>query len=87
MPALDAEQIKFDLEGGDVIVMLSDGVAQSLEDGVWLANMLTYEWVDDLQLMAEKILDGAALNNPRSDDMTSVVLKICEPGKESVTTE
>ncbi len=87
MPALDAEQIKFDLESGDVIVMLSDGVAQSLEDGVWLANMLTYEWVDDLQLMAEKILDGAALNNPRSDDMTSVVLKICEPGKESVTTE
>ena len=87
MPALDAEQIKFDLESGDIIVMLSDGVAQSLEDGVWLANMLTYEWVDDLQLMAEKILDGAALNNPRSDDMTSVLLKICEPGKESVKTE
>ena len=49
--------------------------------------MLTYEWVDDLQLMAEKILDGAALNNPRSDDMTSVLLKICEVGKDSVTTE
>lgn len=87
MPVLDAEQIRFDLESGDIIIMLSDGVAQSLEDGVWLANMLTYEWVDDLQLMAEKILDGAALNNPRSDDMTSVLLKICEVGKDSVTTE
>lgn len=78
MPALDAEQIKFDLESGDVIIMLSDGVAQSLEDGVWLANMLTYEWIDDLHLMAEKILDGAALNNPRSDDMTSVLIKVCD---------
>ena len=87
MPALDAEQIKFDLESGDIIVMLSDGVAQSLEDGVWLANMLTYEWIDDLQLMAEKILDGAALNNPRSDDMTSVLLKICDAPENGVTTE
>lgn len=87
MPALDAEQIKFDLESGDIIIMLSDGVAQSLEDGVWLANMLTYEWIDDLQLMAEKILDGAALNNPRSDDMTAVLLKVSEAPESGVTTE
>lgn len=87
MPALDAEQIKFELESGDVIVMLSDGVAQSLEDGVWLANMLTYEWIDDLQLMAEKILDGAAMNNARSDDMTSVLLKICDAPKSGFASE
>ena len=76
MPALDAEQIKFDLEEGDVIIMLSDGVAQSLEDGVWLANLLTYEWEDNLDLMAEKIVDNAALNNRRSDDMTAALIRI-----------
>ena len=76
MPALDAEQIKFDLCEGDVIIMLSDGVAQSLEDGVWLANLLTYEWEDNLELMAEKIVDNAALNNRRSDDMTAALIRI-----------
>ena len=80
MPALDAEQIKFDLCEGDVIIMLSDGVAQSLEDGVWLANLLTYEWEDNLDLMAEKIVDNAALNNRRSDDMTAALIRISGGG-------
>ncbi|MBQ8510167.1 MAG: SpoIIE family protein phosphatase [Clostridia bacterium] len=79
MSALDAEQIRFSLTEGDIIIMLSDGVAQSLEDGVWLANLLTYEWEDNLQLMAEKILDNAALNNKRSDDMTVALMRVSEP--------
>ena len=78
LPELDAEKIRFELQEGDVIVMLSDGVAQSLEDGVWLANLLSYEWVEDLQLMAEKILDNAALNNARSDDMTVALVRVTE---------
>jgi len=76
MPTIDAEQIGFDLEGGDVIVMLSDGIAQSLEDGVWLANLLTYEWEDNLTGMAEKILDTATEKNNRKDDMTVVLLRV-----------
>lgn len=77
MKDLDAEQIKFDLCEGDVILMISDGVTQSLEDGVWLANLLTYEWVDDLQAMADKILDNAVYYNSRSDDITVSLMKIC----------
>ena len=76
MPALDAEQIKFELEAGDVIILLSDGVAQSLEDGVWLANLITYEWEDNLDIMAEKIVDNAALNNKRCDDMTALLVRV-----------
>ncbi len=78
MHELDAERIGFELMGGDVIIMLSDGVAQSLEDGVWLANLLTYEWEDDIDAMAAKILDNAVLTNRRSDDMTVVVIRIAE---------
>ncbi len=78
MTALDAEKIRFDLMEGDIIIMLSDGVAQSLEDGVWLANLLTYEWEDNLQMMADKILDNAALNNKRSDDMTVALVRVTE---------
>ena len=78
MHELDAEQIKFELQSGDVIIMLSDGVAQSLEDGIWLANLLTYEWEDDLNVMAEKILDNAVFANSRSDDMTVALVRVSE---------
>ena len=82
MRELDAEQIKFDLADGDVIIMLSDGVAQSLEDGIWLANLLTYEWEDDLNVMAEKILDNAVFANNRSDDMTVSIVRVRECEEE-----
>ncbi len=76
MTSLDAEQIRFELTDGDVILLMSDGVASSLEDGVWLADLLTSEWEDSLERMAEKIVDNAVLNNKRSDDMTAVLLRI-----------
>ena len=78
MPELDAEKIKFELQAEDIIVMLSDGITATLEDGIWLANLLTYEWEDDLDRMAEKILDVAAVNTSRGDDMTVVLVKIEE---------
>lgn len=78
MHELDAEKIRFELAIGDVIVMVSDGVAQSLEDGIWLANLLTYEWDDDLSAMAEKILDNAVFANHRSDDMTVILARVGE---------
>ncbi|MBQ8551963.1 MAG: SpoIIE family protein phosphatase [Clostridia bacterium] len=83
MPELDAEKIGFELMTGDVIIMLSDGVAQSLEDGVWLANLLTYEWEDDLNAMTAKILDNAVLSNKRSDDMTVVLVRIADNDAEA----
>lgn len=78
MPELDAEQIKFELEADDVIVMLSDGVTSSLEDGIWLANLLTYEWEEDLKRMADKILDAASVSNKRGDDMTVLLIRVGE---------
>ena len=79
---IDAEQIRFDLKAGDVIIMLSDGITQSLEDGVWLANLITYEWEDRLEAMAEKILDNAVFENKRSDDMTVVLVRVSENVRE-----
>jgi stage II sporulation protein E len=75
---INAEEIKFELQEGDIIVMISDGVAQSFEDSIWLANMLTFDWEEGegLQSMSEKILSGAKLNNKRSDDMTVGLIKI-----------
>ena len=72
----DAEVINFELEDGDVIIMFSDGVAPSLEDGVWLTGLLCFEFEDDLDKMAHKILERASKNNTKEDDMTVALIRI-----------
>ncbi|MBQ6702174.1 MAG: SpoIIE family protein phosphatase [Clostridia bacterium] len=73
---INAEEVKFDLAIGDVIVMVSDGVGQSTEDTVRVSNLLTYSWEDDLQKMADKIKESAKESSGRSDDISVGVIKI-----------
>ncbi len=72
----DAEVINFELCDGDVIVMFSDGVASSLEDGAWLTELLAFDFDSDLDKMAQKILDSAGENNVKSDDMTVGIMRV-----------
>lgn len=67
---LSSEQVRFTPEDGDVIVMMSDGVAQSLEDCAFLADLIIGQWCEDLGVLADKILRGAAERSERRDDMT-----------------
>ncbi|MBR6709474.1 MAG: SpoIIE family protein phosphatase [Clostridia bacterium] len=78
MRALDAEQLCFDVEPGDVIIMISDGIAQSFEESVWLLDLLSAGWdkEDSLTSIADRILSGAAANNARPDDRSVVVLRV-----------
>ena len=73
---INAEEIKFELREGDVIVMFSDGVAQSVEDGIWLVNLLNGQWEEDMQKMAARILREARANNARGDDMTVGLVRV-----------
>ncbi len=75
----DAELINFEIYENDIIVMFSDGVASSLEDGVWLTSLLCFEFDDDLDKMANKILEKAVESNIRSDDMTVALIKVTKP--------
>ncbi len=78
MRALDAEQLCFDVQEGDVIVMLSDGIAQSFEESVWLLDLLSCGWPedDDLSRAAELILEGAAQQGGRPDDKSVALIRI-----------
>lgn len=76
--AADAEQVSFTVENGDIIIMQSDGVAQSYEDCPWIANLLTRCWTEDLAVMCTRILDAAEANNAESDDRSVCILKIVE---------
>ncbi len=76
MKSLQAEEIKFRLEDNDVILMFSDGIAQSFEDSLWLLGVVTCEWEDDLDAMAKKILERAKIQNGTDDDMTIALVRI-----------
>ncbi len=73
-----SEEVRFKLEKDDLIVMISDGVSQSFEDGAWLLSMLADE-IDaggSLANISRSILERAKKNNERSDDMTVVAVRV-----------
>ena len=76
LPTVDAEKIRVEVKCGDVIVMLSDGVASSVEDSAWLLSFLGENDPTDCESYANEILKRAAANSPHSDDMTVCVLSI-----------
>ncbi len=75
---LYAEEVNFSLEEGDLIIMVSDGIAESFEDGLWLADMLTHNIKPNIGLtdICEMILEEAKHRNDERDDMTVGVIKI-----------
>lgn len=75
--ALDAEMIKFTIESGDRIVMVSDGAARSYDEVPWLLELLS---TDDCVLhgrpgdAAERILEESAKRS--ADDVTVGVIEV-----------
>ena len=76
--ALDAEAIKFDIEQGDTVVMLSDGVARSYDEVPWLLDMMTSDDTvlhGDEKLAAMTIVSEAAVRGSR-DDITCGIMRV-----------
>ncbi len=76
MPQLDAERIRVQVEPGDYIVMLSDGISASETDAPWLVELLSKSFMGSAREYAELILSTAEKNRARMDDMTVMVVKI-----------
>ena len=77
---ITAEEIRFSLLPDDLVIMISDGVSQSFEDGIWLLEHLSdrIDPTDSLSGIARRILDTAKEKNQRSDDMTVELVRIRE---------
>ncbi len=75
---LNAEEVKFILEPEDVIVMVSDGISESFEDGIWLTDMLLNDWKKGMSLedMCERVIAEAKERNSERDDMTIGMVKV-----------
>ncbi len=70
---LDAKRISFDVNDGDVIVMVSDGVTQGRDECPWLFELLKKNVeCEGLERTAEMIVERALREG--SDDDTSVVM-------------
>ncbi len=73
----DAGRIRFELVGGDAVVMVSDGVCEGGEERDWLCRLLENEWEASPDAMAEKIVKRAAARGSR-DDISAAVICISE---------
>ena len=72
--AIDARKTTLDICDGDIIIMVSDGVSD-VGEGEWIAEVLCYEWEDDLSVMANKIV-GRAQSLGSRDDVSAVIVKV-----------
>ena len=77
----DASKLTFDAEAGDVIIMLSDGVAQGNDECMWLLDLLSSGFDSNLELMAEKII-SAARRAGSEDDISVVLIKLDAAGRK-----
>ncbi len=78
MKTPDVERIKVEVQTGDLVVMLSDGICDNSQDAPWLLELLArtpYRTAADL---AEKIISAAKAALPLDDDITVSVMKIGE---------
>lgn len=75
--SINAELTTFRFETGDIVVMLSDGVISSYEEGAWLLEMLEREGASQtLQQLADNICAAAKKRSTRKDDVTCAVVQI-----------
>ena len=79
--SVDAQRIAYDAMPGDVIIMLSDGIASEdgIEDGegdcVWLLDLLSDGWEEDLESMADTVLRRAR-DEGSVDDLSVVLIRV-----------
>ncbi|MBR2951950.1 MAG: SpoIIE family protein phosphatase [Clostridia bacterium] len=72
------ESVSFEIQDGDIVVLLSDGVTPEGEELPWLLQALHDELTGDLQRAANRILSLAAQKSGSEDDRSIVIIKIEE---------
>lgn len=73
---INAEEVTFELEEGDVIVMVSDGVGNSDAFTAKMSDVLNYTPDNDLQKMADKLVNGAWEDSGGIDDVSVGIIRI-----------
>jgi len=69
----DIERISFEVEPGDYIIMVSDGVTQSNDNCPWLVLMLSSEPLGNAEEISKRIAERARAEGSEDDITVSVV--------------
>ena len=86
---IEIEPIRLTLTQGDIVVMVSDGVADAVTRGVekewWIANFLRRLHSSEPQVIADRILKEAQdlAGATRRDDMTVLVMRLQETSQQT----
>ncbi len=73
----DTERLPFEVEPGDRVIMVSDGVTQSRDDCAWLVGLLSASGEEDAARLARRIVERARAEGSE-DDITATVIEIGE---------
>ena len=71
----DMHKHDFEAQDGDIVIMMSDGVTQSVEESPWLVQMIKEDSGEDLKALACRIAQTAR-DNGSSDDISVTVIRI-----------
>lgn len=75
----DAEQINVEVKAGDILILLSDGLAPDNEDPDWLLSLLSRESAESLSALATRIVaEAVSRPEPPTDDVTVGLVRITE---------
>ncbi len=75
---INAENIKMNLQSGDTVVMMSDGVAHCLEDALWVPEVIISCSKSSPEETAREIYSRAVREKDHSDDISVAVIKISD---------
>ena len=73
----ESEQTSFKLEAGDVVVLLSDGVASCFDEALWVVDLLAADVKNGeaLSSICERVVNGARARG-RGDDASCAMIRI-----------
>lgn len=76
MRDLDAEELSFELQGGDICIMLSDGIVATKDDNEEMMKLIRSHSEENIDTLPKKILEEAKNRSIIGDDMTVCIAQI-----------
>ncbi len=76
MKSIDTERIRVEVQEGDYVIMLSDGISQTIEDAPWLIELIANTLPKSPAELGTLILEEAKRRCASGDDMSVSVIKI-----------
>ena len=76
MKTIDTERIKVEVREGDFVIMLSDGIAETMEDAPWLIELIANSNPKSPAELGTAILEESKRRPGAEDDMSVAVIKI-----------